>query len=457
MAADAIDKPDCQHRRPSRAGGGRVSKTEAHGLADRLPDLVLDAMRISSTVAHGIHGRRRAGPGETFWQFRQFGDLDAATLIDWRRSASSDHLFVREREWEAAHTVWLWPDLSPSMHFNSHLSPTTKRDRAVVLTLAAAELLVRGGERVGLLGLTRADRQPQSRRPPRRSAAAINASAPELTASLPPEARLPRFSGAILISDFLDPRRGRSPSACAPLPAPASAAISCRCSTRPRKRCPMKAAPSSSGLEGGERWIADRAESLRERYQAKLAAHRDELIDGCRRLGWTLPRPSHRSPGLRAAALAGHAAAGPGRRLSHDRGADGCGAHRSRQPAEAHPMSFGALAFLSPWLLTALAALPVIYWLLRTVPPRPRQIAVPGDPHPRRHRQQGEDAGQDAVVADADPHARRRLRDLGAGRARAQSEPREGAEGRRARSSSSSTTAGRRPPASTIACASSIA
>ena len=40
-------------------------------------------------------------------------------------------------------------------------------------------------------------------------------------------------------------------------------------------------------------------------------------------------------------------------------------------------MSFGALAFLNPVLLGALAALPVIYWLLRTVPPRPRQIAFP--------------------------------------------------------------------------------
>jgi len=40
-------------------------------------------------------------------------------------------------------------------------------------------------------------------------------------------------------------------------------------------------------------------------------------------------------------------------------------------------MSFGALAFLNPWLLGALAALPVIYWLLRTVPPRPRQITFP--------------------------------------------------------------------------------
>ncbi|MEQ1698090.1 MAG: DUF4159 domain-containing protein [Hyphomicrobiaceae bacterium] len=40
-------------------------------------------------------------------------------------------------------------------------------------------------------------------------------------------------------------------------------------------------------------------------------------------------------------------------------------------------MSIGALAFLNPWLLAGLAALPVIYWLLRTVPPRPQEIEFP--------------------------------------------------------------------------------
>lgn len=40
-------------------------------------------------------------------------------------------------------------------------------------------------------------------------------------------------------------------------------------------------------------------------------------------------------------------------------------------------MSLSALAFLNPWLLLALASLPLIYWLLKTVPPRPRQIAFP--------------------------------------------------------------------------------
>jgi uncharacterized protein (DUF58 family) len=124
-------------------------EAEAHGLAARMPALLVESQRVAHTVAHGTHGRRRPGPGETFWQFRHYDHSDPASGIDWRRSASSDNLFVREREWEAAHTVWLWVDLSPSMRFRSSLSKTSKESRAVVLSLALAELLARGGERVG--------------------------------------------------------------------------------------------------------------------------------------------------------------------------------------------------------------------------------------------------------------------------------------------------------------------
>ena len=39
---------------------------------------------------------------------------------------------------------------------------------------------------------------------------------------------------------------------------------------------------------------------------------------------------------------------------------------------------FGALAFLSPWLLLALFGLPVLWWLLRAVPPAPIRRKFPG-------------------------------------------------------------------------------
>ncbi|HLW91056.1 MAG TPA: DUF58 domain-containing protein, partial [Roseiarcus sp.] len=128
---------------------------EAAMLSARLPSLVVAAKRVAQSVMHGVHGRRRAGPGENFWQFRPFISGEPSAGIDWRRSAREDRAYVREREWEAAHTVWIWIDRSASMRFVSPLAQVSKIERAAVLGLAAADLLVRGGERVGLIGLTR--------------------------------------------------------------------------------------------------------------------------------------------------------------------------------------------------------------------------------------------------------------------------------------------------------------
>jgi uncharacterized protein (DUF58 family) len=258
---------------------------EAHRLADRLPDLLVEAMRVSTTVAHGIHGRRRAGPGETFWQFRQFQSSDAATLIDWRRSASSDHLYVREREWEAAHTIWLWPDLSPSMEFSSHLASVTKRDRALVLMLAVAELLVRGGERVALLGLTK---PTASRKATTKLAEtiAMSAAATALREGLPPAARLSRFSGAVLFSDFLDPVTAIS-ERIKLLAQNRVAGHLIQVMDPAEETLPYEGRTEFLGIEGDGRWVADRAEALREHYQVKLRAHRASLEDMAKRIGWS--------------------------------------------------------------------------------------------------------------------------------------------------------------------------
>src|SRR5215208_7558788 len=126
---------------------------QARALAESMPRLILEARKIAATVIHGLHGRRRAGPGENFWQYRRFLWGEPARRVDWRRSARDDHLYVREQEWEAAHTVWLWPDRSPSMNFASPQALKSKLERALIVTFALAELLVAGGERVGIPGL----------------------------------------------------------------------------------------------------------------------------------------------------------------------------------------------------------------------------------------------------------------------------------------------------------------
>ena len=122
--------------------------------ASLVPDLLVEARRVVNTVIGGWHGRRKRGIGENFWQFRPYVEGEAMSRIDWRRSARDDHTYVRDREWEAAHTVWLWADPSPSMLYKSTAATVSKESRALVLMLALAELLSRSGERIAWPGLT---------------------------------------------------------------------------------------------------------------------------------------------------------------------------------------------------------------------------------------------------------------------------------------------------------------
>src|SRR5476651_98520 len=148
MAADGPGGKDDLRATRQASGAGRT-------LAATLPRLILESRKIAATVIHGLHGRRRSGSGENFWQFRRFVSGEEARRIDWRRSARDDNLYVREREWEAAHTIWLWPDRSPSMTFASRLAHESKLDRCLTIAFALAEILVEAGERVGLPGMMR--------------------------------------------------------------------------------------------------------------------------------------------------------------------------------------------------------------------------------------------------------------------------------------------------------------
>src|SRR6476660_8169711 len=134
-------------RRTSDHEGPAVQRAVGEGrtLAATMPRLILEARRVAATVIHGLHGRRRAGTGENFWQFRRFVSGEPAARVDWRRSARDDHLYVREQEWEAAHTVWIWPDRSASMLFRSHQARDSKLERGLIVAFALADLLVHAG------------------------------------------------------------------------------------------------------------------------------------------------------------------------------------------------------------------------------------------------------------------------------------------------------------------------
>jgi uncharacterized protein (DUF58 family) len=149
----------------------------------------------------GVHGRRRVGQGDSFWQFRPFLAGDTASQIDWRQSARSDRAYVRETEWEAAQTVCLWRDGGASMRWHSRGQPNDKIERAELLMLALASLLLRGGERVRLIA-------PGARALGGRGA--LDRLVSELArmadeSGLPPDADLPRHARVVLFGDLLSP------------------------------------------------------------------------------------------------------------------------------------------------------------------------------------------------------------------------------------------------------------
>ena len=126
------------------------SYLDAQDLGAHLPPLLIEAQELAAALITGQHGRRRTGQWDEFWQFRPFANgVDRVADIDWRRSAKSDQLFVRQNEWKAPQNLCLWVDPSASLQNGS---PVTKSQRAVTLGLALALLAMEAGEHVAELG-----------------------------------------------------------------------------------------------------------------------------------------------------------------------------------------------------------------------------------------------------------------------------------------------------------------
>ena len=253
----------------------------ADALSARLPPLLVAAQRVASTVAQGIHGRRRVGQGDSFWQFRPFSPGDTHTRIDWRASAKSDRSFIRETEWEAAQTVYLWRDASPSMEWRSGTAVPFKRERAELLLLAIASLLLRGGERVRLIG-----------GPPRlRGGRFALEDLAEGVAGLqggegvPPNTPLPRHARVLLIGDFLAPLAEIQAAVTALAAIPVSGHL-LQVLDPAETLLPYSGRVRFKGLEREHDALVPRVEGIRQAYGEALTKQVEGLGALCKAVGW---------------------------------------------------------------------------------------------------------------------------------------------------------------------------
>jgi len=251
-------------------------------LAAHMPRLILEARRVAATIIHGLHGRRRAGSGENFWQYRRFVSGEPAAHVDWRRSARDDHLYVREQEWEAAHTVWIWPDRSPSMAFSSRLAECTKLDRALVIALALAEILVEGGERIGIPGLMR----PSGARNVVDKIAQAMIHDPVARTSLPPTFSPAPLAEVVVLSDLWSPIADVHRTI-AQLSATGAQGHVVQIVDPAEETFPYAGRIEFVEPEGAGAVTAGRAEAWREDYAARVERHRTEIRLEADRLGWS--------------------------------------------------------------------------------------------------------------------------------------------------------------------------
>lgn len=269
--------------------GAEATALAAEALGASLPPLLVAAERVAMTVALGVHGRRRVGQGETFWQFRRYRPGDPAQRIDWRQSARTDPLFVRETEWEAAESVWLWRDSSPSMDWTSRPGTETKRARAELLLLALAALLVRGGERVAELGrglAPRGGRAAFARLASDLLAADLPVSGNEGGGGTPPATRLPRHARLVVFSDFLAAPE-EIEAMVRGFVAEGVKGHMVQILDPAEIDLPFSGRTRFEGLEGEGTLLAGRPEEMRAAYGAELARRQAALADLARVAGWT--------------------------------------------------------------------------------------------------------------------------------------------------------------------------
>ncbi|TDL89112.1 DUF58 domain-containing protein [Meridianimarinicoccus aquatilis] len=260
-------------------------RRDGEALAAPLPPLLADAEHLASTMLLGSHGRRRPGMGEEFWQYRPAMVSDEARMIDWRRSARSDTHFIREKEWQAAQTVSIWVDGAHSMDFSS-AGAATKADRARLLSMAVAILLLRGGERVGLTG---------QEVPPRRGGVQLLRIAQGLLADRTerddfgaPDVRgiVPK-SRALFVSDFMGPLLNVEEALTEAADMGVKGAL-LQVLDPAEEAFPFDGRTVFESMGGGLRHETLEAGGLRKRYLERLAERKARLEELARLTGWQL-------------------------------------------------------------------------------------------------------------------------------------------------------------------------
>ncbi len=258
-------------------------RQQSEEASESLPALQAIAEKAVASILHGDHSQSKPGMGEKFWQYREYVQGDRPQDIDWRQTAKTEHVFIRQKEWQTTQTSVFWCSQNPSMEFASSKKRPSKITAARVLTLALGIMMTRAGEQIGTFGSRKSGRSQN----------ALQDLGLKITedirtrASLPDPKifDLPRHAFFVQIGDFLDPIEDIE-SCFKNFSAQSSGGFVIQVLDPAEINLPYDGRVLFEDKSHGLRQQIDNVASVRSAYKAKIAAHIEEVHKLCKEHHW---------------------------------------------------------------------------------------------------------------------------------------------------------------------------
>ncbi len=243
-----------------------------------LPALKNAAQQVAAHIIHGAHGQKKSGGYEKFWQFREYSPTDRPQDIDWRQSAKTDHVFVREKELQTPQSVYFWVNTSQSMRFQSKEALYSKLEAAQILCFALALLFARSDERVGIFGQNQVGVSEHA-------LDRIGRVLLENHEDSLPHGHAPSKSTLILMGDFLSPIE-EIETAFSAIAGRNAQGIIVQILDPAERDLPYNGHVVFDDHASGRHTI-DNISSIRDAYQDNIQTHLSEVKELCESFGWS--------------------------------------------------------------------------------------------------------------------------------------------------------------------------
>ncbi len=254
-------------------------RSKAEYTAVQVPDIRQLAIQTAFQILHGHNPKRKAGSGEAFWQFREYQPGDMPREIDWRQSAKTDRVYIRQKELHTAQTCLFWNKQNADMDFCSDKTLPSKRLASAVLSLALALVHSRSGETIAYAGLQRAG---HSERTLQHFEQLLMQNA---AAALPASVEIQRNATFYGFSDFLETPEEKE-TALAPIAERTHNGWLVHILDPAEFNLPYEGRILFKDMHGQNETIISNASDIKNEYNQRILNHIEQIQKLCARWGW---------------------------------------------------------------------------------------------------------------------------------------------------------------------------